>query len=145
MPVGEAYPHGAKKRKVGGLIFQRLALQAGPTSAILHFNGDHTCSTYQPTKTPKTHPLNSPLSKETTMKFTSKELQQIERTMDKLVTASTALLSRESTDYANVRALSYIIGELRVAAALISVNDGLNQQHGTERVLSLFAELPVTA
>ena len=79
------------------------------------------------------------------MKFTSKELQQIERTMDKLVTASTALLSRESTDYANVRAMSYIIGELRVAAALISVNDGLNQQHGTERVLNLFAELLVTA
>jgi len=73
------------------------------------------------------------------MKFTSKELQQIERTMDKLVTASTALLSRESTDYANVRALSYIIGELRVAAALISMD---NPQGGTERTMSLFADLP---
>jgi hypothetical protein len=76
------------------------------------------------------------------MKFTSKELQQIEQTMDKLVTASTALLSRESTDYANVRALSYIIGELRVAAVLISMNDPLAIQGGIERTTSLFADLP---
>ena len=74
------------------------------------------------------------------MKFTSREFKKIEQTMEKLVTASTALLSRESTDYANVRALSYIIAELRVAACLISANDYMSPQQGTERVLSLFAD-----
>jgi hypothetical protein len=70
------------------------------------------------------------------MKFTANELQQIEKTMDKLVTASTALLSRESTDFANVRALSYIIGELRVSAGLM----GANREAAIGRALELFAD-----
>lgn len=76
------------------------------------------------------------------MKFTSKELASIEQTMDKLVTASTALMPRESTDFANVRALSYIIGELRTTAWLMAADDCQVQQTGVGRVFGLFANLP---
>jgi hypothetical protein len=75
------------------------------------------------------------------MKFTAKELQQIEQTMDKLVTASTALLSRESSDFANVRALSYIVGELRLAAHLMQDEDIQIQQGGLQRALNIFANI----
>jgi len=75
------------------------------------------------------------------MKFTAKELQQVEQTMDKLVISSTALLSRESTDFANVRALSYIVGELRVSAQLMASEDELTKQAGVSRALQLFANI----
>lgn len=75
------------------------------------------------------------------MKFTANELVQIERTMDKLVTASTALLPRESTDFANVRALSYLVSELRTAAGLMANEDTLLKQAGLQRALDIFANL----
>ena len=75
------------------------------------------------------------------MKLTARELQQIENTTDKLFTVANALLPRESTDHANARALSYIVGELRLAADLMQNEDVQTRAAGTQRLLNLFANI----
>jgi hypothetical protein len=75
------------------------------------------------------------------MKYTAKELASIERTMDKLLTAASAMMPSESTDAHNVKAISFIIGELRLAASLMQSEDLLTQQGGVSRALGIFANI----
>jgi hypothetical protein len=75
------------------------------------------------------------------MKFTFKELQQIERTVNKLDTIARTLCDSESTTVADVRALGYIIQEMRTAAGLIADQDNLLKQAGIQRALNLFANI----
>lgn len=75
------------------------------------------------------------------MKFTFKELQQIERTVSKMDTIVRTLCDSDSTTVADVRALGYIIQELRTAAGLIANEDNLMKQCGVQRALDLFANL----
>ena len=75
------------------------------------------------------------------MKFTFKELQQIERTVSKLDTIARTLCESESTTVADVRALGYIIQEMRTAAGLIADQDNLLKQCGVQRALNLFANI----
>ena len=76
------------------------------------------------------------------MKFTHKELAQIERTVNKLDTVARTLSDSESTIVADVKALGYIVQELRTAAGLMTDEDTQMQQAGIGRVLGLFAHLP---
>ncbi len=76
------------------------------------------------------------------MKFTHKEFAQIERTVSKLETVARTLLESDSTTIADVRALSYIIQELRTTAGLMADQDSQVQQAGVGRVFNLFANLP---
>ena len=77
------------------------------------------------------------------MKFTHKELAQIERTVSKLDTIVRTLSDSESTLVSDVRALGYIIQELRTAAGhMADQEDTLLQQAGLGRALNLFAYLP---
>ena len=76
------------------------------------------------------------------MKFTHKEFAQIERTVNKLDTVARTLSDSESTLVADVRALGYIVQELRTAAGLMTDEDIQMQQAGVGRVLGLFSNLP---
>ena len=76
------------------------------------------------------------------MKFTHKELAQIERTVNKLDTVARTLSDSESTLVADVRALGYIVQELRTAAGLMADENIQAQQAGVGRILGLFANLP---
>jgi len=76
------------------------------------------------------------------MKFTHKEFAQIERTVSKLDTIARTLCESDSTTVADVRALGYIIQELRTTAGLMADQDGQVQQAGLGRVFQLFANLP---
>jgi hypothetical protein len=76
------------------------------------------------------------------MKFTHKELAQIERTVAKFDTIARTLADCESTVVADVRALAYIVAELRTTAGLMADDDRQLQQAGVGRVFSLFANLP---
>jgi hypothetical protein len=76
------------------------------------------------------------------MKFTHKELAQIERTMSKFDTIARTLAASDSTTVADVRALAYIVAELRTVAGLMADDDRQLQQAGVGRVFGLFANLP---
>lgn len=76
------------------------------------------------------------------MKFTHKELAQIEQTVSKFDTIARTLLASDSTTVADVRALAYIVAELRATAGLMADNDRQVQQTGVGRVFNLFANLP---
>ena len=76
------------------------------------------------------------------MKFTHKEFAQIESTVSKLDTIVRTLCEYESTTVADVRALGYIIQELRTTAGLMADSDAYVQQAGLGRVFQLFANLP---
>jgi hypothetical protein len=76
------------------------------------------------------------------MKFIHKELAQIERTVNKLDTVARTLSDSESTIVADVKALCYIVQELRTAAGLMADEDIQMQQAGVGRVLGLFSNLP---
>ena len=71
------------------------------------------------------------------MKFDHRDLLEIEVTMGKLHTMAEALLSRESTDFANVRALSYLVAELRCCARLAADADRATRLQGFDRLDSL--------
>ena len=76
------------------------------------------------------------------MKFTHKELAQIEQTVSKFDTIARTLTASDSTLVADVRALAYIVAELRAIAGLMADNDRQVQQAGVGRVFNLFANLP---
>lgn len=76
------------------------------------------------------------------MKFTHKEFAQIERTVSKLDTIARTLTASDSTTVADVRALAYIVAELRTVAGLMADDDRLVQQAGIGRVFDLFANMP---
>jgi hypothetical protein len=76
------------------------------------------------------------------MKFTHKEFAQIEQTVSKLDTVARTLTASDSTLVADVRALAYIVAELRTTAGLMADQDKSTQQAGLGRVFSLFANLP---
>lgn len=76
------------------------------------------------------------------MKFTHKELAQIERTVSKFDTIARTLTASDSTTVADVRALAYIISELRTTAGLMADDDRQLQQAGVGRMFGLFANLP---
>ena len=76
------------------------------------------------------------------MKFTHKEFAQIESTVSKLDTIVRTLCDCDSTAVADVRALGYIIQELRTTAGLMADSDAYVQQAGLGRVFQLFANLP---
>ena len=76
------------------------------------------------------------------MKFTHKELAQIETTVAKFDTIARTLADYDSTVVADVRALAYIVAELRTTAGLMVDNDRQVQQAGIGRVFNLFANLP---
>jgi hypothetical protein len=75
------------------------------------------------------------------MKFTFKELQQIEQTVNKLDTIARILCASDSTTVADVRALGYIIQEMRTAAGLMADQDIQLKQGGVQRALNLFANI----
>jgi hypothetical protein len=68
------------------------------------------------------------------MKFTHKDLLDMEVTMGKLHTVAEALLPRESTDFASVRALSYLVAELRCCARLAASADREIRLQGFDRL-----------
>ena len=76
------------------------------------------------------------------MKFTHKEFAQIESTVSKLDGIVRTLCESDSTAVADIRALSYIMQELRTTAGLMADQDNQVQQAGLGRVLGLFANLP---
>jgi hypothetical protein len=76
------------------------------------------------------------------MKFTHKELAQIERTVSKFDTIARTLTASDSTTVADVRALAYIVAELRTTAGLMADDDRQLQQAGVGRMFGLFANLP---
>jgi hypothetical protein len=76
------------------------------------------------------------------MKFTHKELAQIEQTVSKFDTIARTLTASDSATVADVRALAYIIAELRTTAGLMADDDRQLQQAGLGRVFGLFANLP---
>ena len=76
------------------------------------------------------------------MKFTHKELAQIERTVSKFDTIARTLADYDSTVVADVRALAYIVAELRTTAGLMADDDRQVQQIGLSRVFKLFANMP---
>jgi hypothetical protein len=76
------------------------------------------------------------------MKFTHKELASIEQTVSNFDTIARTLTASDSTPVADVRALAYIIAELRTTAGLMADDDRQLQQAGLGRVFSLFANLP---
>jgi hypothetical protein len=76
------------------------------------------------------------------MKFTHKEFAQIERTVSQFDTIARTLTASDSTTVADVRALAYIIAELRTTAGLMADDDRQLQQAGLGRIFSLFANLP---
>lgn len=69
-----------------------------------------------------------------TMRFTPQELKSIEATMDKLLTVAHAMWSRESTDSANARAITYIISEMRLCADLVASDDRATRIAGYDRL-----------
>ena len=75
------------------------------------------------------------------MRFTHRDLLDIEVTMGKLHTMAEALLPRESTDYANVRALSYIVAELRCCARLAADADRTTRLAGFDRLDAMLVYL----
>jgi hypothetical protein len=76
------------------------------------------------------------------MKFTHKELAQLETTVSKFDTIARTLADYDSTVVADVRALAYIVAELRTTAGLMADDDRQVQQAGIGRIFSLFANLP---
>jgi hypothetical protein len=76
------------------------------------------------------------------MKFTHKELAQIERTVSQFDTIARTLTASDSTTVADARALAYIISELRTTAGLMADQDRQVQQIGVSRMFGLFANLP---
>jgi hypothetical protein len=76
------------------------------------------------------------------MKFTHKELAQIERTVSKFDTIARTLTASDSTTVADARALAYIVAELRTVAGLMADDDRQLQQAGVGRMFGLFANLP---
>jgi hypothetical protein len=76
------------------------------------------------------------------MKFTHKEFANLEHTVSKFDTIARTLTASDSTTVADVRALAYIVAELRTVAGLMADDDRQVQQAGLGRVFSLFANLP---
>lgn len=76
------------------------------------------------------------------MKFTHKELASIEQTVSKFDTIARTVAASESTLVADVRALAYIVAELRTTAALMADQDRQVQQAGVSRMFGIFANLP---
>lgn len=74
------------------------------------------------------------------MRFTTTELISIEVTMEKLYAMANAVLPRESTDMANVRALLFIAGELRASAKLTDSTDRDIRVAGFDRLDQLLAK-----
>lgn len=72
------------------------------------------------------------------MKFTYKELASIENTVEKLYTVTRALTASDSTDAANMRALSYIVSTLRNSADVMRFDDG--KEAAPEMVMGLFSQ-----
>lgn len=68
------------------------------------------------------------------MRFTAKELQSIEATMDKLTTVAYTMWDRESTNGANARAIAFIISELRACAGLVASDDRTTKINGYDRL-----------
>lgn len=71
------------------------------------------------------------------MKFTAQEIREIERTTDKLATVAYTMWSRDSTDGANARAMSYIMGELRACADLMQSDDRATRLAAADRLAAL--------
>lgn len=74
------------------------------------------------------------------MRFTTTELISIELTMEKLYNMANAVLPRESTDMANVRALMFITGELRASSKCTDSADMRTVQAGYERLTKLLTK-----
>jgi hypothetical protein len=74
------------------------------------------------------------------MKFTSTEARSIEHTMDKLTTVAYTMWDRQSTDGANARAISYIIGEIRACADLMKSDDRAIRLAAADRLAALITE-----
>jgi len=76
------------------------------------------------------------------MKFTHNEFAHIERTVSKFDTIARVMLASDSTVVADVRALAYIVAELRTIAGLMADEDRSTQQAGVGRMFNLFANMP---
>jgi hypothetical protein len=74
------------------------------------------------------------------MKFTAKELQSIEATVTKLKTVAYTMWPSESTDYANVRALDYIISEMRLCAQLVASDERTKRVAAYDRLDDLITK-----
>jgi hypothetical protein len=68
------------------------------------------------------------------MRFTANELKSIEATMSKLKTVAYTMWPSESTDFANVRALDYIISEMRLCAQMVASDDSTDRVAGYDRL-----------
>ena len=76
------------------------------------------------------------------MKFTRNEIVSMEDTMRKLQGMADALLSRESTDAANVRYIVGLLAEIRVCATLMRATGATyraTRLEGAERLTGLLA------
>lgn len=76
------------------------------------------------------------------MKFTRNEIVSMEDTMRKLQGMADALLSRESTDAANVRYIVGLLAEIRVCATLMGATGATHRTtrlEGAERLTGLLA------
>ena len=71
------------------------------------------------------------------MRFTLKEINSIEATMDKLTTVAYTMWDRESTDGANARAIAYIISEMRACAQLVASDDRSTRLEGFDRIAEI--------
>ena len=76
------------------------------------------------------------------MKFTHKELASIEQTVSKFDTIARTLTASDSTLVADVRALAYIVAELRTPAGPMADQDRPGPQIGGSRMFGPFANLP---
>jgi hypothetical protein len=74
------------------------------------------------------------------MKFTAKELQSIERTMDKLTNVAFTVWERQTTDAANARAVAYIISEMRLCADLMQSDDRSTRLAAADRLVALITK-----
>jgi hypothetical protein len=60
--------------------------------------------------------------------------------MDKLTTVAYTMWDRQSTDGANARAISYIIGEIRACADLMKSDDRAIRLAAADRLAALITE-----
>lgn len=68
------------------------------------------------------------------MRFNAKEMTQIERTMDKLMSVALTVWDRECTDATHARCIAYIIGEMRICAGLVASDDRATRVAGFDRL-----------
>lgn len=74
------------------------------------------------------------------MRFTTTDLISIELTMEKLHTMAGVFAGKESNDWANVRALLYITGELRAASKCTDSADAEIRAAGSARLQRLLTK-----